>query len=477
MTLTSPVSGAAKGDTGAPADRDRAVDVARLGALVVVMFGHCALLLATIDSGGLRIGNLLGELPALAPVTWIVQVMPLFFLAGGAAGAYGWRPGTPWGSWLFTRAQRLCRPVFWYFAAWTLGLMVAGALLGAESAADLGRECVALLWFLGVYLVALAFVPALTRLSTGRAVAVVVAFLLAGAAVVDGIRIAAGTMAGAGNFLIVWLIPVVIGVAYARRLIGWRAALASAAAALAAQVALCLAGPYEVSLVVTGTERLSNVSPPTLLLALHCTWMSCAFVAAAGIVRRWAQRPRVWRVVCMGNGGAMTLYLWHIPAIAVATFTLHAVGFDAYDVDAQYFWVLLAVRAVVFAVVMALAFWLLSPLEHRRLPWWDAPARTSGGRSTAAGVLVCLAGIALLLLAKNGLTGVPGWAMLGCLLAAAAAARVSAGSALTGARTVPYVRDSSETSSGTERSSAESTSERHVTVDAASIATDTSANS
>ena len=102
-------------------DRDRAVDVARLAALVVVMFGHCALLLATIDAGGLHIGNLLGELPAIAPLTWVVQVMPLFFLAGGAAGAYGWRGGTPWGTWLFTRAQRLCRPVFWYLAAWAVG--------------------------------------------------------------------------------------------------------------------------------------------------------------------------------------------------------------------------------------------------------------------------------------------------------------------------------------------------------------------
>lgn len=80
-----------------PASRDRAVDVARLTALVVVMFGHCALLLATIDSGGLRIGNLLGAIPALAPITWLVQVMPLFFLAGGAAGAYGWHDATPWG--------------------------------------------------------------------------------------------------------------------------------------------------------------------------------------------------------------------------------------------------------------------------------------------------------------------------------------------------------------------------------------------
>ena len=88
------------------------------------MFGHCALLLATIDSSGLRIGNLLGEVPAMAPITWVVQVMPLFFLAGGAAGAYGWREGTQWGTWLFTRAQRLCRPVFWYLAFWTVGLLV-----------------------------------------------------------------------------------------------------------------------------------------------------------------------------------------------------------------------------------------------------------------------------------------------------------------------------------------------------------------
>ena len=129
--------------------------------------------------------------------------------------------------------------MFWYLAAWTVGLLVARMILGAESAAGLGRECVALLWFLGVYLVALAFVPALTRLRTGRAVAVVVAALLAAAAAVDGIRIAVGTpMSGVANFVIVWLIPVVIGVAYARRADRCRARHSSvAAAAFAAQVA------------------------------------------------------------------------------------------------------------------------------------------------------------------------------------------------------------------------------------------------
>ena len=414
--------------SSATPERDRAVDVARLGALVVVMFGHCALLLATIDGSGLRIGNLLGEMPVLIPLTWLAQVMPLFFLAGGAAGAYGWRTGTPWGTWLLSRAQRLCRPVFWYLAFWTAGLLVTRLVLGAESADRLGRESVALLWFLGVYLVTLAFVPALCRLRDARGLAVVVVALLAAAGAVDAVRIASGSLyGGVANFVFVWLIPVAIGVGYARKFIRPVAALVVAAVAFAVQVLLVNVGPYEVALVVTGVERMSNVTPPTLILGLHCVWMSLVFVAAAGAVRRWAERPLVWHVVSVGNGGAMTLYLWHIPAIAVAAFTLSAFGLDAWDVDAPNFGWLLLLRAVVFAVVMGVAFKVLSPLEHLRLPWWDARAAATGLRSTATGVLICLAGVALLLMAKFGLAGVEGWSALGCFVVAVAAARVSAG--------------------------------------------------
>jgi surface polysaccharide O-acyltransferase-like enzyme len=422
-----------------PSGRDRAVDVARLGALVVVIFGHCALLLATIDSNGLHIGNLLGALPALQPITWVAQVMPLFFFAGGAAGAYGWRRGTQWGTWLVTRAQRLCRPVFWYLAAWTVGLLVVRLTLGAASAAGVGEESVALLWFLGVYLVVLGFVPALTRLRTGWGAAVVVAVLLIASAAVDAIRFAVGTpVSGVANFLIVWLIPVVIGVAYARKLIHPRAALVVAATALAAQVVLAMSGTYDVALVVTGVERISNVSPPTLLLALHCTWMSCLFVAAAGAIRRWAERPRVWHVVAVGNGGAMTLYLWHIPAIAVSMFALHAVGLDAYDVHAPGFLGRLALRALVFAAVMAVAFKVLAPLEHRPLPWWDGRLEATGARSMMAGALICAGGVALLLMAKYGLTGFAGWTSLACFLATAAAARACA----SGTPTQTHTKDS-----------------------------------
>ncbi|MBX7456540.1 acyltransferase [Mycolicibacterium sp. 3033] len=407
--------------------RDRAVDVARLAALSVVMFGHCALLLASIDGRGLHVANLIGALPAIAPITWIVQVMPLFFLAGGAAGSYGYRDGTPWGTWLFTRAQRLCRPVFFYLAVWSAGLLAVDLTLGGESAARLGRESVALLWFLGVYLVTLAVVPALVRMTTPRTVTVVLAGLLAATALGDAARFALDTpTAGVTNFVVVWLIPVAIGVGYARRLVGARWAAWVGTGAFVAQLALAAVGPYDVSLVVTGAEHVSNVAPPTLLLALHCTWMSCAFVLAAGALQRWALRPRVWRVVRTGNGGAMTLYLWHIPAIAVAAFALHAVGLDAYDVHAPGFWARLAARAVVFAAVMAVFFVALSPLEHRPLPWWDRPAGAHGARATATGALVCAAGVALVCTAKLGLTGW-GWAAVAAFAAALATARIAAG--------------------------------------------------
>lgn len=404
--------------------RDRAVDVARLASLVVVMVGHCVLLLATRDSAGLRIGNLIGEVPAIAPLTWLAQVMPLFFVAGGAAGGYGYRRGIPWGTWLLTRAQRLCRPVFWYLGAWTVGLIVVRLAWGGPSAERLGRESVALLWFLGVYLVALAFVPALTRLPGCRAVVVTVVGLLALSAAIDGVRFATGTLtAGAPNFVVVWLIPVVIGVGYARGLIPRPAAAVGAALALGAAMLVAVTGPYDHSLVVTGAEKVSNVTPPTALLALHCTWMSCAFVVLAPALRRWAAGPRVWGVVVAGNRAAMTLYLWHIPAIAVAALGLNAVGLDAWDVHAPGFLVRLLLRMVVFVAVMTVFLFALAPLEHRRLPWWDDAVAASGARAVAAGAAVCAAGVILVLMAKWGLAGAAGWWALSAFVATTVVAR------------------------------------------------------
>ena len=67
-----------------PKDRNRVVDTVRAGAILVVVFGHW--LAASIwlkPDGEIALLNSLEWIPYSSWVTWIVQVMPIFFLVGG----------------------------------------------------------------------------------------------------------------------------------------------------------------------------------------------------------------------------------------------------------------------------------------------------------------------------------------------------------------------------------------------------------
>ena len=68
-----------------PATRDRFVDVVRLFCLLVVITGHGTMLLVIVEPGRWRFGNALAGSPVLQALTWVLQVMPLFFFAGAAA--------------------------------------------------------------------------------------------------------------------------------------------------------------------------------------------------------------------------------------------------------------------------------------------------------------------------------------------------------------------------------------------------------
>jgi hypothetical protein len=135
-------------------------------------------------------------------------------------------------------------------------------------------------------------------------------------ALVDAIRVHDAAWSGLGYVnLVAWSIPGMFGVAYRRRLVTGRTALSVGVAMFAVNVALVWFGPYELSLVGIDTQELKNMMPPSLLLTGHAIMM-CAFaIAAAPAIAHWAGRPRVWRLAVIGNSGAMTLYLWHMPAL------------------------------------------------------------------------------------------------------------------------------------------------------------------
>ena len=149
-----------------------------------------------------------------------------------------------------------------------------------------------LLWFLGAYVLVLAAVPLLARITTTGRLIAAVAGTYAFIAVVDAIRINVDGLSGLGYLnLVAWLIPGMLGVAYRRRLLAGRAALALGAVMFAVNLALMWLGPYELSLVGIETQQLKNMTPPSLLLAGHAIMM-CAFaIAAAPAIARWARRP------------------------------------------------------------------------------------------------------------------------------------------------------------------------------------------
>ncbi|WP_240197427.1 acyltransferase, partial [Nonomuraea lactucae] len=89
------------------AGRDPFIDALRVFGMALVVAQHWTIPVLAFDGTTLTTGNALAT-PGLWAVTWLSQVMPLVFFAGGAANAIGLRRArhdAP--RWLFARLRRL----------------------------------------------------------------------------------------------------------------------------------------------------------------------------------------------------------------------------------------------------------------------------------------------------------------------------------------------------------------------------------
>ena len=101
-------------DAATPASRDRYVDFLRVFSLGTVIVGHWLMAVVVVGrEGNVTTTNALALMPALQPLTWVLQVMPVFFLVGGYANARAWeslrRRGGTYADFVRTRAGRLLR--------------------------------------------------------------------------------------------------------------------------------------------------------------------------------------------------------------------------------------------------------------------------------------------------------------------------------------------------------------------------------
>lgn len=404
--LASPAEVAA----ATPDDRDRYLDLLRGLAITVVVLGHWFLAVVWMDDGQLRVTTVLEAAPGTRWVTWVLQVMPLFFLVGGVVNARSWRAtrnaGGTWAAWVAPRVARLLRPTTVVVWTWVVLAALAAAAGVDRSLVMLGaRNALIPLWFLAVYLLLTAAVPALLaaydRLGGG-----LVAVLLAAAALVDVAARSGAPLVGYANYALVWAVPTALGFAWADGRLDRRAArVGLPMAALAAMVAAVAWLGYPVALVRVA-EAGGPRFPVVTLALLGCAQTGIA-LALRGPVTAWLRRPGPWTAVVRVTTVAMTVYLWHLTVMVLTTGALASTG-DWWSVAplSATWWL---TRPVWVAVLVALLVPVVAgfvPVEHSVPP----PLSRRAGRRAMVGMLaatVTAAG-ATAVMTVGGVTGAPG---------------------------------------------------------------------
>ncbi|MEV5551357.1 acyltransferase [Streptomyces sp. NPDC052309] len=316
-----------------PAKRDRYVDFMRAFAIIMVVVGHWLAVMITFRNGRLGGEHVLAVLPWTHWLTWLFQVMGIFFLVGGYANAASWnsarRRGDGYADWLGSRAARLLRPTTVFIG---VGVPIAAAarLAGVDpEMVRLAAWVVAIsLWFLAVYLVVVALTPAMVAAHRRWGLAVPAALTVV-AAGFDALRLGTGVgYLGAANFLVVWLVLPQLGFAWRDGTLTrtpahpWLLFLGGSAAL----VALTTIGPYPVSMVGVPGAEVQNTSPPTVALLALTVAQTGLVLLLAGPLRPWLNRRRVWTAVVAVNAGIMTLFLWHMVPVLVAALALYPTG-------------------------------------------------------------------------------------------------------------------------------------------------------
>ncbi|PZG10104.1 acyltransferase family protein [Nonomuraea aridisoli] len=294
--------------------RDPFLDLLRVAGMALVVLQHWTIPVLAYDGVRLSAGNALST-PGVWVVTWLSQVMPLVFFAGGAANAIAFeRSGAAPQAWLAVRLRRLVWPLLPLAAVWIPLPHVLLTLGVPEQPLEMGARLTGqLLWFLAVYLLAVTVTPYALRLH-GRHGWRVPTVLAAGAALTDVARFTTGFEAvGYLNVVFVWLAVHQLGFFYAEGRL--RGPWALAAGGFGAAALLVAFGPYPGSMIGLPGAEVSNMAPPTLAIL----GVGLGQVGLAVLLRPWLVRLPCARLLAWAGSRIMTVYLWHMPALFAVT--------------------------------------------------------------------------------------------------------------------------------------------------------------
>jgi hypothetical protein len=290
--------------------------------------GHWLLGGFTLDAhGALRNASPLSSFGHLAPLSWVLQMLGIFFLVGGYASVLSYRRsqdrGLSQAVWLRGRMARLGRPVLGVTAVWGALVPVLYVLGVPATTLRTGSTLVIQpLWFVGVYTLVTALTPYCVR-AAERLGAWSAAPLITTVAVVDLLRYgpyadAVPSWLSVLNILPGWLFAYQLGVCWGEKRLTGRHARALLIGGAVLFAALLLVFGYPASMVGVPGEPRTNSHPPSLLVLALAAAQSGAAILLRDRIARVLRRPAVWAPVVVINLSAMTILCWHQTAMFTA---------------------------------------------------------------------------------------------------------------------------------------------------------------
>ena len=410
-----------------PEERNRYVDFLRAVSILAVITGHWLIVALYYHDGSLNPpGTLLAIQPDTQWLTWLFQVMPIFFIVGGYANAVSLesahRRGVGYAGWLAARLNRLVTPLLALLLGWAIFAVllyfwdVSGGVIALAS-----RAALIPIWFLAIYIMVVVLAPA-TYKAWRRWGFASFWFFAAGGALVDIAFFAADLRwAGWSNYFWIWLSVHHLGYAWRDGRMGSPARLMSySALGLLALVLLIFVGPYPLAMVGSPDEGLSNTAPPKITLLALAIFQFGLLLAIEKPMRRRLSGLRVWAATVLINSMIMTIYLWHLTVMVIIVSLAYLAGGLGlgFEPGSSEWWLTRPLWiAVLYAVLLPVAL-LMAPLERRaRAPDATVPA---AARQVGGAVLICL-GVALLALFGFGNAPLPGLDIAAFLMVVAGA--------------------------------------------------------
>ena len=395
-----------------PDDRNRYVDFLRAVSILAVITGHWLTAALYYHDGSLTPGDLLEIQPGTQWLTWIFQVMPIFFIVGGYANAVSLesahRRRIAYAGWLAARLNRLVTPLLVLLLGWAL---LAAILYLAGVSGDItrlaSRASLIPTWFLAIYIMVVVLAPATYSAWRRWGFASLWALVAVGTLVDIAFFAADLQWVGWSNYFWIWLSVHQLGYAWRDGRMGSPGRLLTySALGLLVLGLLVSIGPYPFAMGGSPDQGLSNSRPPKITLLILGISQFGLLLAIEGPMRRMLSGIRVWAATVLINSMIMTLYLWHITVMVIIVALACLAGGPGLGLEpgSSDWWITRPLWiAILYAALLPVTL-LFSPFERRaHAPDAAVPA---AARLVGGAVLLCL-GIALLALFGFGSAPLP----------------------------------------------------------------------